>query len=150
MKILMVCLGNICRSPLAEGILQHKLGETHQVDSCGTSAYHRGEAPDARSIQVAQNNGVDISNQQSRPINQNDLNDFDVIYVMDEKNYHDVIALATDESQQQKVKLILQENSNSDLLEVPDPYYGKMSDFEYVYQLLEEATDVIADRILKS
>ena len=138
-KILMVCLGNICRSPLAEGIMRSKLSSTHFfIDSAGTSGFHSGNAPDYRSIEVAQKNGLDISQQKSRPFRAYDLEEFDVIFVMDKSNYHDVIRHVQNEDERQKVKLILNYPS-SKTVEVPDPYYGGKNGFDHVYNLLEEA-----------
>jgi protein-tyrosine phosphatase len=135
----MVCLGNICRSPLAEGIMRSKLSSTHFfIDSAGTSGFHSGNAPDPRSIEVAQKNGLDISQQKSRPFRAYDLEEFDVIFVMDKSNYRDVIRHVQNEDERQKVKLILNYPS-SKTVEVPDPYYGGKNGFDHVYNLLEEA-----------
>ncbi|OAQ37953.1 protein tyrosine phosphatase [Pedobacter psychrophilus] len=120
MKILMVCLGNICRSPLAEGIMKHfidKEGLGWQVDSAGTGAYHIGRHPDVRSIKIAQQNGIDISHQKARQFIKADFKTFDHIYVMDKHNYEDVINLATSDEEKQKVKLFITDEI------VPDPYY---------------------------
>ena len=138
-KILMVCLGNICRSPLAEGIMRSKLSSSHFfIDSAGTSGFHSGNAPDPRSIEVAQKNGLDILQQKSRPFRAYDLEEFDVIFVMDKSNYRDVIRHVQNEDERQKVKLILNYPS-SKTVEVPDPYYGGKNGFDHVYNLLEEA-----------
>lgn len=138
-KILMVCLGNICRSPLAEGIMRSKLSSTHFfIDSAGTSGFHSGNAPDPRSIEVAKKNGLDISQQKSRPFRTYDLEEFDVIFVMDKANYRDIIRHVQNEDERQKVKLILN-YPNSETDEVPDPYYGGKNGFDHVYNLLEEA-----------
>ena len=138
-KILMVCLGNICRSPLAEGIMRSKLPNTHFfIDSAGTSGFHSGNAPDPRSIEVAQKNGLDISQQKSRPFRAYDLEEFDITFVMDKSNYRDVIRHVQNEDERQKVKLILNYPS-SKTVEVPDPYYGGKNGFDHVYNLLEEA-----------
>ena len=135
----MVCLGNICRSPLAEGIMRSKLPNTHfLIDSAGTSGFHSGNAPDPRSIEVAQKNGLDISQQKSRPFRAYDLEEFDIIFVMDKSNYRDVIRHVQNEDERQKVKLILNYPS-SKTVEVPDPYYGGKNGFDHVYNLLEEA-----------
>lgn len=141
MKILMVCLGNICRSPLAEGILQKKLGKDYLVDSAGTIGFHEGEAPDKRSVDVARKYGLDISSQKSRPIRKSDLEDFDLIFCMDKNNYQDVMKLA-DDSQKHKIKLILENGK-----EVPDPYYGGLDGFDKVYRMLDEACGIIAEKI---
>lgn len=140
----MVCLGNICRSPLAEGILRSKLSPDFEVDSAGTSAFHQGEPPDERSIRVAKNHGIDISAQRSRAIQPDDLENFDIIYCMDTQNWQDVRAMATNQAQKEKIKLILRALPFSTITEVPDPYYGDDSGFEKVYKLLDQASEVIA------
>lgn len=136
MNILMVCLGNICRSPLAEGILQSKAPTGMKIDSAGTSNWHVGKSPDKRSIAVAKQHGIDISNQKARQFQSEDFSNFDVIFVMDQSNYADVLALAKNEVEKSKVRLILGNHQ-----EVPDPYYGGEDGFEAVYQMLDEATD---------
>lgn len=141
-KILMVCLGNICRSPLAEGILRSKLDSNFIIDSAGTGGWHAGEAPDKRSIQTAQNYDIDISKQSARKFSITDFDTFDVIYVMDQSNYKDVINLAPCEAAKSKVALIL-----GDSKEVPDPYYGGQEGFENVYFLLDQACEKIAKNL---
>ncbi len=146
----MVCLGNICRSPLAEGILQHKANEAElnvTVDSAGTIALHEGELPDSRSITTAHEHGIDITNQRSRPLKKEDFDTFDRIYVMDASNYTDVLGLAKDEDQRAKVKMILNESYPGENRRVPDPYYGGDEGFENVYQLLDKACSVIVDNL---
>ena len=109
-KVLMVCLGNICRSPLAEGILKSKLPEsTFLIDSAGTANYHVGNPPDRRSIAVGKKYGIDISNLKGRQFGVNDFDTFDLIYVMDESNYRNVISMARTEQDKSKVKFILNE-----------------------------------------
>ncbi len=146
-KVLMVCLGNICRSPLAEGILQAKLPKKHIVDSAGTANYHIGTAPDKRSVTIAKKFGVDISKQKCRQITTSDFENFDYIYVMDTSNYINVMEVAPNEKAKQKVKVILNELHPDKNLEVPDPYYGDMQDFENVYKMLDEVCEVIATKI---
>lgn len=146
-KILMVCLGNICRSPLAEGILKSKLDEKlFLVDSCGTAGYHIGNSPDPRSIDIALKNGIDIRNQKAAQFKKSDFNTYDHIYVMDESNYSDIIELANNDTEKSKVHLVLDvlciEN-----IEVPDPYYGLENGFEHVFQLLNEACNVITEKL---
>ena len=141
----MVCLGNICRSPLAEGILQSKLDANFfSVDSAGTAAYHIGELPDQRSIAVAKKHGVDISNQRARKFDVKDFIEFDVIYAMDKENYQNICSLAKNNTELQKVKMILDEVKLSQNLSVPDPYYGGDDGFQNVYQLLDEACEKIS------
>ena len=145
----MVCLGNICRSPLAEGILQSKLpAESFFVDSAGTGHWHVGTPPDARSIKIAKEKGLDISNLKGRQFSKQDFVDFDYIYVMDNQNYKDVIALASHESDKNKVQLILNELFPDENVDVPDPYYGLQDGFERVYDMLDEACDIIEERLL--
>ena len=147
MRILMVCLGNICRSPLAEGILQGKIDEQNldwAVDSAGTSGWHEGEKPDRRSIEIARSHGLDLTNQRSRKIVKADLSEFDLILVMDESNYQEVIGLNPELSF--KVKRIL-DYGNVDRSDVPDPYYD--GGFPLVYTLLDNACDGLIKSILE-
>lgn len=146
-KVLMVCLGNICRSPLAEGILQNKVDpEEVFVDSAGTGGWHVGHSPDPRSIAVAQKYGLDISSQSCRQFTVNDFDNFDLIYVMDKSNYGNVIAKSRNERDASKVKLILNE-IDSDQIEVPDPYYDSENGFEKVYHMIDQACDKIATKL---
>ncbi|TAF09108.1 MAG: low molecular weight protein-tyrosine-phosphatase [Flavobacterium sp.] len=146
-KILMVCLGNICRSPLAEGIMRAKLSKDFIVDSAGTGGWHAGELPDKRSISTAKNRGLDITSQRARQFKISDFNTFDYIYVMDNSNYKDVMALAPNEEVKSKVKLILNELFPNENVDVPDPYYGGQDGFENVFNMLNEACDVIAGKL---
>ncbi len=112
MKILMVCLGNICRSPLAEGILKHYIKREKLdwfVDSAGTGAWHIGNPPDPRSIEVAKKHGIDISDQRARKIRSSDFEEFDVIFAMDSSNYNDLQRYALDDEEKEKIKFILNE-----------------------------------------
>lgn len=140
MKILMVCLGNICRSPLAEGVLQSKVGDRHIVDSAGTGDWHVGEQPDRRSIAVAKKYGVDISDQRAMHFNPIFFEEFDLIFAMDKQNSIDLQKLARNEEERNKVKLILKEGLG-EAINVPDPYYEKDEAFDHVFQLLDKATD---------
>ena len=149
-KILMVCLGNICRSPLAEGILASKLPEDKfEVDSAGTGNYHIGGPPDPRSIMIAQKNGIDISFQKARQFTAQDFIDFDKIYVMDHSNYNNVVALAPDETSKSKVELILNELFPDENVDVQDPYFGLKDGFSNVYDLLDEVCEVIANKLVQ-
>jgi protein-tyrosine phosphatase len=135
----MVCLGNICRSPLAQGILSSKLSLNHEVDSAGTADYHIGKKPDSRSIEVAKKYNIDISNQRARQFKKEDFSYFDLIFAMDESNFNDILLLASNDLEKQKVKLILNQIPNNSFSDVPDPYYGNEKDFERVYNLLDNA-----------
>jgi protein-tyrosine phosphatase len=148
--ILMVCLGNICRSPLAEGILRKKLSEhgiEALIDSAGTSGYHAGENPDQRSIANAKKNGVDISKLISRQFTQADFDRFEHIFVMDQNNYKDVIALARNENDKKKVNMILNMVEPGRHQPVPDPYFGGEDGFQAVHELLDEACEIIASKL---
>ncbi|MDC7997831.1 low molecular weight protein-tyrosine-phosphatase [Gilvibacter sediminis] len=148
-RILMVCLGNICRSPLAEGIMRSKLfgRKKFEVDSAGTGGWHTGEAPDPRSIAIAKEHGLDISGQRGRQFGVNDFDRFDHIFVMDNSNYRDVIRLARNDQDKQKVSLILDAIFPGENVDVPDPYYGGTDGFANVYDMLDQACDIIKERI---
>ena len=149
-KILMVCLGNICRSPLAEGILASKLPkDKFTVDSAGTGPWHVGKQPDSRSIAIAKKNKLDISQQRGRQFNAADFENYDYIYVMDSSNYDDVIALSNNEKQKGKVQLILNELFPGENVDVPDPYYGVENGFAAVYKMLDEACEILAEKLLQ-
>jgi len=142
----MVCLGNICRSPLAEGILKEQsedLGLEWTVDSAGTSGFHIGELPDRRSIEVAKNHGIDLSEQRSRKFDSSDFSKFDLILTMDSSNYRDVIALANSENDKEKVDLLLNYAYPRENRNVPDPYYE--GGFESVYEMISESCQKIID-----
>jgi len=150
MKILMVCLGNICRSPLAEGILRQKLIENNlqhiEIDSAGTSDFHVGDAPDKRTQSNALNHGIDLSKLRGRQFQTKDFDTFDTIYVMDKSNRTNVLNLSKTENDRKKVKLILSEIDGKDN-EVPDPYYGGPEGFENVFQLLNSACNNIIQKL---
>ena len=147
MKILMVCLGNICRSPLAEGIMKEKVrskGLDWYVDSAGTAGYHIGQAPDPRSISEANKNGIDIRDQKSRMFIESDFENFDLILAMDSSNYSNILQLASTEADRKKTKLILNYSEPGMNRAVPDPYYdGK---FSQVYNLLEKACTALIEK----
>ncbi len=143
----MVCLGNICRSPLAEGILASKVDPDHVfVDSAGTGGYHIGKPPDRRSIAVARKYGLDISHQRCRQFSRQDFAEFDLIYVMDRSNFSNVARLASTSEEAQKIKLLLEEVPLG-ISEVPDPYYGEADGFEEVYQMIDRACEPIAKKL---
>ncbi|MGG7037074.1 MAG: low molecular weight protein-tyrosine-phosphatase [Flavobacterium sp.] len=149
-KILMVCLGNICRSPLAEGLLASKLPKNDFIiDSAGTGDYHIGKQPDKRSIQTAQKNGLDISRQKARQFTVYDFENFDYIFVMDKSNYEDVLRLARNEIHRQKVELILEHLFPGENVDVPDPYFGLQNGFEIVYDMLNQSCDIIAKKLIE-
>ena len=151
MKILMVCLGNICRSPLAEGILKSKLSPEHfVVDSAGTSNYHIGQFPDSRSIQIAKRHAIDIRNQRSRQFKLSDFNTYDIIYAMDTSNYQYLKGKARTNIDQKKIKLILTELDNIPTRDVPDPYYGGTDGFLGVFKMLDMACDRIAEKLMSN
>ncbi len=143
----MVCLGNICRSPLAEGILQNLSNEQGlgwEVDSAGTSGWHDGAQPDSRSIAVANTHNIDISRQRSRKFLVSDFDDFDLIYVMDSSNFVNVNKLARSQADTDKVDLLLNVTHPGMNKAVPDPYYE--GGFEGVYQMIAEACDLIVKK----
>ena len=145
----MVCLGNICRSPLAEGILQAKAnskGLDIKVDSAGTGGWHVGQGPDHRAVAIANKYGIDISQQQARQFSSTDFEGFDIIYAMDGSNLSDIVSLANSNKDIEKVQLILNEINPEDNTPVPDPYYGGDDGFEKVYQLLEAACEIITKK----
>lgn len=149
MKILMVCLGNICRSPLAEGIMKTKLPEDYMVDSAGTISLHEGEHPDRRAVKTAANHDIDISQQRSRPITRKDFEVFDKIYCMDIDVLDDVVSKTKNEEERQKVSLFLEVMGDRKNTEVPDPYWGDMKDFEAVFQLLDKGCEAIKNQLSK-
>lgn len=148
-SILMVCLGNICRSPLAHGILESKLpSDEFYVDSAGTANYHVGARPDHRSIAIANSNGIDISHQRGRQFKVTDFDTFDYIFTMDDSNYQNVISLARNDNDIAKVKCILEVDESIQLTQVPDPYYGDNSGFENVFEVLDKACNTLSKRLL--
>ncbi len=147
-KVLMVCLGNICRSPLAHGILQTKVDPTKaQVDSAGTGSWHIGQPPDKRSIAIAKANGLDISQQRGRQFVAEDFERFDKIYVMDLSNLENVLKLVQKPEHKGKVRLILEVLFPGENVDVPDPYYGGTEGFKQVYHMLDQACQKIAAQL---
>ncbi|WP_415373932.1 low molecular weight protein-tyrosine-phosphatase [Patiriisocius sp. Uisw_017] len=146
--ILMVCLGNICRSPLAEGILSSMLdSDSYEVSSAGTGNWHVGDAPDPRSIEVARKNGIDISHQKGIHFSPYHFELYDYIFVMDTANYRDVIKLAKNDAEKQKVQPILDGLFVEENMDVPDPYFGGKQGFDNVYRMLYQACEKIVSRI---
>jgi protein-tyrosine phosphatase len=151
MRVLMVCLGNICRSPLAEGILRHKAeqnGLDWEIDSAGTGGWHVGDPPDTRSIKVARKYGIDISGQRGRQFHPSDFDRFDQIFVMDTENLRDVLRLAPSEQHRQKVGLMMDQVYPDQMKNVPDPYYNDDA-FEPVFHMLEEACDAFVAKYIE-
>jgi len=152
MRILMVCLGNICRSPLAEGILQHKAdarGMNWQVQSAGTGNWHVGEAPHHLSQKVARLHGIDISRQRARQFRKEDFLEYDFIYVMDSSNYTDVKRMAGAEFSETKVDLLLNELYAGENRSVPDPWFGEEDGYHQVFELLDKACERIIEKFIK-
>lgn len=147
-RVLMVCLGNICRSPLAEGILTSKTGSGDiVVDSAGTAGYHVGNPPDPRSVEVAASHGIDISGQRCRRFSQDDFDEFDYIFAMDRENLVHLQDLARSSADLEKVFLLLGAAGMPEE-EVPDPYYGGDDGFLHVYRLIDRATDRLLESLL--
>ncbi|MGY8928725.1 MAG: low molecular weight protein-tyrosine-phosphatase [Flavobacteriales bacterium] len=139
-RILTVCLGNICRSPIAHGLLIHhaeNLGLHVEIDSAGTISNHAGSPPDSRSIEIMTRNNHDISSQRSRIVKHEDFEYYDLILAMDKSNYEDLCSLAINDAQKSKINLVLPQEG-----EVPDPYYGGDSGFESVYKMLDEVIPI--------
>lgn len=143
MRILVVCLGNICRSPLAEGLLKAKVPNDTVIDSAGTSGYHDAEPPDPRMIRTARKHGIELKNIRSRKFEVEDFDRFDLIYAMDSDNARNIRKLARNEDDLRKVHLILNELEPSCDADVPDPYFGGDEGFEHVFDLLDKATDAV-------
>lgn len=142
MKIVCVCLGNICRSPLAEGIFRARAKELNlavEVDSCGTANYHVGESPDPRSIKKGKEYGIDISQLRGRQFSAKDFETFDVIFAMDMSNYRNILSLDEKNQYTDKVKLLMEVSYPDSKMEVPDPYYGGEQGFEDIYHMMNKA-----------
>ena len=148
MKILMVCLGNICRSPLAEGILKSKTKHLNiKIDSAGTAGYHIDSPPDSRSIEIADKYNIDLRDQKARQFNRDDFEKFNIIYAMDKNNYAHLIALAKNQKEREKIRMILNEINPGLYESVPDPYYGGDNGFQKVYDMLDKACEKILAKI---
>ncbi|WP_240623399.1 low molecular weight protein-tyrosine-phosphatase [Brumimicrobium aurantiacum] len=152
MKILMVCLGNICRSPMADGLLRKKVAENNLdvvVDSAGTGDWHVGEAPDARMRETGKKNGVPIDELRGRQFKVEDFDEFDRIIVMDKSNFENVTKLSRDENDTKKVELFLDLTHPGKGVEVPDPYFGGDEGFKNVFDMLDAGTDVLIKELQK-
>ena len=150
MKVLMVCLGNICRSPLAHGLLEQKINEMNldvEVESAGTSGYHVGEKPDSRMIETANSKGCSIDHVRARKFQKSDLDEYDMIFAMDSSNYNNILAFADNDNQKNKVELLLNLSDPGMNYNVPDPYYGGEQGFVDVYNLVDRATDVLIEKL---
>ena len=144
----MICLGNICRSPLAEGILSLKGKHLNlEVDSAGTAAYHIGKQPDIRSIEIANKYTIDLNQQRARQFSRADFDKFDIIYAMDTNNYAHLISLASTETERNKIRMILNEINPKAYQSVPDPYYGGENGFQDIYNMIDKACDKIIQNI---
>ena len=148
-KVLFVCMGNICRSPLAEGLFLHKINQRRiahrfRVESCGTGNWHAGERPDPRILELASSNNIALPSR-ARQVRASDFDEFDHILCMDEDNRMDVLDLGASES---KVSLMLESDPDQPLREVPDPYFGGEEGFHQVYAMLDAATEALIDTLL--
>lgn len=150
MNILMVCLGNICRSPIAEGVMQEKF-RRHQikgkVDSAGVISFHSGEQPDKRAIAIAQEHGIDITNQSARQFKMSDFHDFDLILTMDKSVHDEIRSMAKDEHQASRVQLFLPYAGFDSAENVPDPYYGGKEGFQQVFSLIDDGCERIINKL---
>ncbi len=143
-RILFLCLGNICRSPMAEGVFRHLveskgIAESFYVDSAGMGAWHTGDPPDERGQQTLRKRGIDISGQRARQVQAADFEDFDLLVGMDRSNRETLLGLAP-EHHAHKVRLLLEFAPGTGVEEVPDPYYGGASGFDKVYELIDAGT----------
>lgn len=151
MNVLFVCTGNICRSPLAEGILREKYrqkGISATVDSCGFESFHIGDPPDPRAQKIAKRNGIDISGLRARLFSRNDLESFDKIFVMDRGHYHSIMRYTNTEEERRKIDFVQNVVYPRQDKPVNDPYYDDITAFETVYDQLNEACDAIANQAL--
>lgn len=143
-RILAVCLGNICRSPIAHGLLEHHSKDfkgEFVIDSAGTIGMHAGSDPDPRSMEIMNKHGHDISKQRSRQFRHYDFNEFDIILAMDSSNYRDLQGLAVNEDESSKIRMMI------DGVNVPDPYYGGKDGFKHVYDMLDKAVIELLEEI---
>jgi protein-tyrosine phosphatase len=153
MKILFVCTGNICRSPMAEGILRHKLNEAglgDETDSCGFESFHVGDHPDKRALTVCRKYGLDISTHVARLFRKSDFDSFDLIYVMDSSHYYNVSRMARSADDMKKVDYMLNLLYPGRDLPVDDPWYHGMEAFEQTYLQLDSACDKLVNLLRSS
>jgi protein-tyrosine phosphatase len=146
MKILLVCLGNICRSPLAEGILQYKAKQANLnwiIESAGTNGYHTGEAPHHLSQKVAKKNGIDISKQVSRRFTKEDMDNYDAVWAMADDVVSDIKRICNNKIDEKKLQLFLAAAYPGTNKDVPDPWYGEEDGYDEVYTMIDKACDAI-------
>ena len=151
-RILMVCLGNICRSPMAEGIVREefsKQGIDVQIDSAGTAAYHVGEGADARAQAELRKHGIDISDERAQKFIPSFFDEYDMIYAMDEYNYADILSQARTKEDTQKVDMLMNLVELGKNISVPDPYYGGSEGFTKVYKMIKLAAEELVDSTIK-
>lgn len=151
-RVLFLCLGNICRSPLAEGVFQHKvieagLGDRFEVDSAGTGGWHVGDPPDRRMRDTAARRGILIDALRGRQLSRSDLDYFDHIFAMDKSNLHDALYLDPDGDHSTRVRLFREFDPDPGDYQVPDPYYGGPQGFDQVFDIVDRTTDAILDRL---
>lgn len=149
-KVLMVCLGNICRSPLAAGVLRKRLKDKDIeaiVDSAGFEPYHIGEGPDERTMKIARKYELEIDSHAMRLFRIEDFDNYDRIYVMDQRNLRDVIYMARNDNDKKKVDYLMNALEPGKNQIVPDPYYGDITDFEHAYELMNKACEKIAESL---
>lgn len=151
-RALMVCLGNICRSPLAEGIVEYhalRLAYPLKVDSCGTSHWHSGEQADERAISVARKRDIDIAHLRARQFHPHDFDRFDILFAMDHANKQDLLKMAKTQEHRDKVHVFLEYAGMKAPADVPDPYYGDESDFIRVFELLDQQAPLVLKRLFE-
>lgn len=150
-RVLFICMGNICRSPLAEGHFRHLveqegLADRFEIDSAGTGPWHVGEAPDARMRSTARRRGLDLNALRARQVQRRDLYDYDHVFVMDKTNLHDTLSLDPDGDHGTRVRLYREFDPEPESYQVPDPYSGGRTGFETVYDIVDRTNRAILDR----
>lgn len=154
-SVVFVCMGNICRSPTAEGVFRHVVNQKNMsdvisIDSAGTHAYHIGESPDPRSQSTAKSQGVDLSSQRARQIDSNDFERFDYVIAMDNANFENLKLVSDDNAQLSRLHLFMSFAKGWDNSEVPDPYYGEGNGFERVFNMVQSASEGLLAHIIKN
>ena len=146
----MVCLGNICRSPMAEGIVRDKFskhGIDIQVDSAGTAAYHVGEGADERGQAELAKHGIDISDESAMKLSPYHIEEYDMIYAMDRQNYSDIVAMCKNDEERKKVDMFMNISQAGKFISVPDPYYGGDEGFSQVYKMLKASAEKLVEQL---